>query len=532
MPQGTLIAEVHKQGGLLPIAGATVEVTSMETGETETLLTNSSGRTEAVSLKAPPLEASLTPDSPILPFSKYTVSVSADGLSPVRIVGVQVFPGIESIVPVSMEPLGVPAISQQDEADNPSTQVLDETVIEIPDPAVLNPEPRMPVGPQEPNEEAQQQVQEAEPVFKMQAAGFQPENQSLPAVYIPEAITVHLGPPSSNARNVTVSFTDYIKNVASSEIFPTWPESALTANIHAQVGFALNRIFTEWYPSRGFNFNITNSTAYDQAFIQGRNIYANISRLVDSFFNVYPRREGRLGPLFSSFCNGSTVTCPGLSQWGTVTLAGRGFTPLAMLRHYYGKDVELVRSSNIRGIQASYPGFLIRRGMQSEYVRSIQRQLIRIRQAYPAIPRISSATGYFGPETEAAVRAFQRIFDLGVDGIVGSATWYALIRVFTAVTGLAELGGTGIPLPGKIVPYPGHLLRLGSKGESVRILQQYLNDLSSIYGGLLPLTAGGVFGRRSAAAVLAFQKLFGLIEDGIAGPNTWDMLMLVWNNAF
>ncbi len=536
MPQGTLIAEVKQEHGLLPISGAKVEVLSLETGETTSLMTDSSGRTQVISLPAPPLAASLTPDSPILPFSRYTVTASLEGYSPVRVVGVQVFPGVESIVPITMAPHGVPASSAAQAVVFPKVQVedqIDETIIEIPEPAVLYPGPRMPVGPEEPNRKLEEPNIEAAPAnSKLAEAVFAEVDKAFPRVYIPEAIIVHLGTPGSNARNITVSFTDYLKNVASSEILPTWPDSALRANIHAQVGFALNRIFTEWYPSRGFNFNITSSTAYDQAFVQGRNIYANISRLVDSIFNMYPRREGRLEPLFASFCNGSTVTCPGLSQWGTVTLAGRGFSPLAMLRHYYGKDVELVRSSNIRGIQASYPGFLQRRGMQNEYVRSIQRQLLRIRQNYPAIPPISSATGYFGPETEAAVRAFQIIFDLGVDGIVGNATWYALSRVYTAVAGLAELGGTGLPLPGSIAPYPGQLLKAGSSGDAVRILQRYLNDLSSVYGKLLPVGVDGVFGNHTRRAVLAFQNLFGLFEDGIVGPSTWDMLMLIWNNAF
>lgn len=543
MPQGTIVVEVKRADRPLPIVNAQVTVTSQETEESSSLVTDSSGRTPALTVSAPPVEASLRPDSAQTPFSRYTVSVSAPGYTPVRVVGVQVFPNIESIVPVRMEEASAASITVF--APRAITALLqpepEETVIEIPEPAVLETTPRSPVGPPDVSAAAQtssplyplQQVPAVDPMFMEFAIPvLQPDTRVPRIVYIPEAVTVHLGIPDSNARNVTVSFTDYIKNVASSEIFPTWPEDALRANIHAQVGFVLNRVFTEWYPSRGYNFNITNTTSYDQAFVEGRNIYGNISELVDEIFNEYPRREGRLEPLFTSYCNGSTTTCNGLSQWGTVTLADRGYTPLEMLQHYYGDDVELVETDNIRGIVASYPGYLLRRGSQGEYVRAIQRQLLRIRQDYPAIPAISSSTGYFGPETEAAVRAFQRIFDLTPDGIVGPATWYALSRVYTSVTGLSEIEGEGLPLPDAVVPYPGRLLRQGSRGDAVRTLQRYLNDLASAYGALLPVNADGIFGPQTRNAVLAFQGLFDLAADGIVGPATWNRLMQVWDAAY
>lgn len=537
MPQGTIVVEVKRADRPLPIANAQVTVTSQETEESSSLVTDSSGRTPALTVPAPPVEASLRPDSAQPPFSRYNVSVSAAGYTPVRVVGVQVFPNIESIVPVRMEEAGATSITVF--APRAITALLqpepEETVIEIPEPAVLETAPRNPVGPPDPDTQAFYpfQVPATDPVLMEFAVPVLQQDTRVPRiVYIPEAVTVHLGIPDSNARNVTVSFTDYIKNVASSEIFPTWPEDALRANIHAQVGFVLNRVFTEWYPSRGYNFNITNTTSYDQAFVEGRNIYGNISELVDEIFNVYARREGRLQPLFTSYCNGSTTTCNGLSQWGTVTLADRGYTPLEMLQHYYGDDVELVETDNIRGIVASYPGYLIRRGSQGEYVRAIQRQLLRIRQDYPAIPAISSSTGYFGPETEAAVRAFQRIFNLTQDGIVGPATWYAISRVYTSVTGLSEIEGEGLPLPDAVIPYPGRLLRQGSRGDAVRTLQRYLNDLASAYGTLLPVSADGIFGPQTRNAVLAFQGLFDLAADGIVGPATWNRLMQVWDAAY
>ena len=546
MPQGTIIVEAKQADRPLPVANVQVTVTSQETGETYSLVTDISGRTPALTVPAPPKEASLRPETAQSAFSRYTVAVAADGFAPVRIVGVQVFPDIESIVPVRMTPssasASIPVFAPR--SIMAMMQVdTEETVIEIPEPAILQPAPRSPIGP--PDLRAAQAFSPLSPPiqspfsapvfsdFTMAAIpALAPDTRVLRTVYIPEAITVHLGAPGASARNVTVPFTDYIKNVASSEIFPTWPESALRANIHAQVGFALNRVFTEWYPSRGYNFNITNTTAYDQAFVDGRNIYGNISELVDEIFNVYPRREGRLEPLFSAYCNGSTTTCDGLSQWGTVTLADRGYKPLEMLQYYYGDDVELVETDNIRGITASYPGYLLRRGSQNEYVRALQRQLLRIRQDYPAIPAISSATGYFGPETEAAVRAFQRIFNLSSDGIVGPATWYALSRVYTSVTGLSEIEGEGLPLPDAVVPYPGRVLRQGSKGDAVRTLQRYLNDLASAYGALLPVSADGIFGSQTRNAVLAFQQLFGLTVDGIVGPATWNKLMQVWDAAY
>lgn len=549
MAQGTLIVEVTRADRPLPIANAQVTVTSQETGEVASLTTDISGRTERLTVPAPSLEASLLPDSGEPPFFRYTVEVSATGYAPVRVVGVQVFPDIDSILPVRM----AAAVTGTSQAGMPVFAPLNvfafmqpetgETIIEIPEPAVLQPGPRNPIGPPDLSPEAQEAFSFASPPAYAPPAApvFFPYHMEAPVfaapspqrtVYIPEAITVHLGAPGTNAANTTVSFTDYIKNVASSEIFPTWPEDALRANIHAQIGFTLNRVFTEWYPSRGYNFNITSTTAYDQAFIPGRNIYGNIIQLVDEIFNIYPRRERRLQPLFASYCNGSTTTCDGLSQWGTVSLADRGYTPLEMLQYYYGDDVELVEAEDIRGIASSYPGFLLRRGIRNEYVRAVQRQLLRVRQDYPAIPSISSSTGYFGPETEAAVRAFQEIFNLSVDGIVGPATWYALSRVYTSVTDLSELESEGLPLPGAVVPYPGYLLRQGSRGESVRTLQQYLHDLSSVYGTLSPVEADGMFGPQTRAAVLAFQQLFDLTMDGIVGPATWDRLMRVWDNSF
>ena len=260
--------------------------------------------------------------------------------------------------------------------------------------------------------------------------------------YVPQRITVHLGTPNSDAQNVTVSFSDYVKNVASSEIYPTWDESALRANILAITSFALNRIYTEFYRSRGYDYDITNSTAFDQYFVNGRSFFDNVSRLVDELFNDYLRRPGFVEPLAAKFCNGTTVTCEGLSQWGSQNLAQQGYTSTEILDNYYG-DVEIVQNAPIQGITSSYPGTPLRRGTTGPGVVTIQTELNRISQNYPAIPKIPVVDGIFGSRTEAAVRKFQEVFNLSPDGIVGPATWYALVRIYVAVTRLAELRSQG-----------------------------------------------------------------------------------------
>ena len=232
------------------------------------------------------------------------------------------------------------------------------------------------------------------------------------APVIPAKITVHLGRPQSNAENVTVSFVNYIKNVASSEIYPTWPENALRANIYAQISFALNRVYTEYYRSRGYAFDITNSTAYDQSFVKNRDIFSNISRIVDEIFNSYIVRDGNIEPLFAQYCNGTTVTCNGLSQWGSVDLANRGYTPYRILQYYYGNDINIITNVPVQNITASAPLTPLRRGSVGNAVKSIQIRLNRISKNYPSIPKITSPDGIFGSQTETAVKAFQRIFDL------------------------------------------------------------------------------------------------------------------------
>lgn len=338
--------------------------------------------------------------------------------------------------------------------------------------------------------------------------------------FVPRQITVHLGPPDSNAANVTVSFSDYVKNVASSEIYPTWEESALRANINAIVSFALNRVYTEFYRSRGYDFDITSSTAIDQAFVNGRSFFSNIVKLVDELFNDYLRRPGFVEPLAAKFCNGTTVTCEGLSQWGSQNLALQGYNSTQIIRSYYG-NVEIVNNAPVQGLTSSYPGSPLRRGSSGPNVVVIQVELNRISQNYPAIPKIETVDGIFGSRTEASVRAFQRIFDLTPDGIVGKATWYALVRLYTAVTRLSELRSQGQRFYAISWEYP-NALRQGDQGDKVRHLQYMLSVLASYIRQIPSLTVDGIFGSNTRDAVLAAQRYFGLPETGIVDETTWD----------
>ena len=338
--------------------------------------------------------------------------------------------------------------------------------------------------------------------------------------YIPQRITVHLGPPSASAPNVTVSFVDYVKNVASSEIYPTWEESALRANILAIVSFALNRVYTEFYRSRGYDFDITNSTAYDQYFVNGRSYFSNVARIVDELFNDYLRRPGFVEPLAAKFCNGTTAVCEGLSQWGSQNLAQQGYSSTQILRSYYG-NVEIVNNAPVQDITSSYPGTPLRRGTTGPSVVTVQVMLNRISQNYPAIPKVSGVDGIFGAQTEAAVRKFQEVFDLAVDGIVGRATWYALVRYYTAVTSLSELRSQGqkFYVNSWATTNP---IEQGDRGIKVEHLQYMLSVLSAYIPEIPPVQIDGIFGPATRNAVQAAQRRFGLPQTGIVNSKTWD----------
>lgn len=337
---------------------------------------------------------------------------------------------------------------------------------------------------------------------------------------VPRQITVHLGPPNQPAENVTVSFPDYIKNVASSEIYPTWSNAALRANILAQISFALNRVYTAYYPSRGYDFDITNSTATDQKFIKGRSTFENVDQLVDELFNSYIRRQGFIEPLSARFCNGTTVTCEGLSQWGSEELAQQGYNSLEILRRYYGDDIEIVTNAPVRDIPESFPGTL-RKGDASEAVVVVQVMLNRIAQNYPAIPRIQPVDGIFGDRTESSVRKFQEIFNLTPDGIVGRATWYRMVFLYVGVTDLSELLSEGQTYAQVKPPASGTSVREGDRGLAVSGLQYFLSVLSQVNNNIPPLTIDGTFGPATRKAVIAFQNSYGLTPSGSVDTDDW-----------
>lgn len=340
--------------------------------------------------------------------------------------------------------------------------------------------------------------------------------------YIPESITVHLGAPDASAANVRVPFVDYVKNVASSEIYPTWDESALTANILAIISFALNRVYTEFYRSRGYDFDITSSTAIDQKFINGRCYFDSVSRITDRIFSDYLRRIGFIEPLAAKFCNGTTVTCEGLSQWGSQNLAQQGLNSVQILRYYYGNNIEIVNNAPVRGYTPSYPGTPLRVGSRGPSVVQAQVMLNRVGENYPAIPRVAT-DGIFGELTEAAVRHFQEIFDLTPDGIIGEATWYQLVRLYVGVTNLAELESQGQTFYAINWQAPNNL-QSGSRGQKVSQLQYMLNVMAEYVSSIPPVAVDGIFGPRTQEAVRAFQRFAGLPEDGIVGPQTWNAL--------
>ncbi|MCI9169667.1 MAG: spore cortex-lytic protein [Lawsonibacter sp.] len=341
--------------------------------------------------------------------------------------------------------------------------------------------------------------------------------------YVPRTITVHLGLPDQWAENVTVSFPDYVKNVASSEIYPTWEPSAIRANVLAIISFALNRVYTEFYPSRGYNFQITSTTQYDQKFIRGRNIFENISQVVDEIFNNYIRRQGYVEPLAAKFCNGTTSTCDGLSQWGSQALAQDGLNSMEILRHYYGDNIELVVNAPIQSISPTYPQTPLRLGSVGENVVVVQAMLNRISQNYPAIPKISPATGVFDEDTREAVITFQRIFNLVPDGVVGKATWYKMVYLYTGILQLAELVSQGQDFVTIQFQFSGPLAE-GDSGPEVGILQYMLALLAQFDSSLSPMTVDGEFGPATVQAVRTYQQLVGLTPNGYVDETTWNSI--------
>lgn len=344
---------------------------------------------------------------------------------------------------------------------------------------------------------------------------------------IPEKIVVHLGAPDSDAQNVTESFADYIKNVASSEIFPTWPEAALRANILAQISVALNRVYTEFYRSRGYNFDITNSPAYDQTYVFGRDIFGNISELVDEIFDSYIRREEFIEPLFATFCDGVEVSCDGLSQWGSVTLANQGLDFFSILQNYYGRDIVLVEDVPVENIPGSAPPVTLREGDTGRDVELIQRKLNRISTNYPGIPKIYPTDGFFDKSTTDAVRKFQEVFSLEPDGLVGRATWNQIQFIYNAVKKLYTVNSEGIRITDVTTRFTDNLSE-GSSGEGVLTVQYYLSYIALFVPTVVEAAMDGSFGPTTANAVRSFQRTYGLAETGVVDRATWDRMENVY----
>ena len=486
MAIGYLNVQAKTAQGAVPLENVQIQVLDDEGNVLYRLTTDESGQTRTVPLETLDQSFSQDPDYLGTPYRAYGVTTQAQGFEPISVAGIPIFAEENAMLPLSFVPL------QERQEDKREEAIVLER------PAVAASYAR------------NQQGMEADPRILRQ-------------VVIPNPITVHLGAPDAAAANVSVPFLDYVKNVASSEIYPTWPKAAIRANVDAIMTFALNRVYTEWYKSRGYSFDITNSTAYDQYYAPGHPIYGSISDAVDEAFGEYVRRRGQNAPYFTSFCNGTSVTCRGLSQWGTVSLANQGYSPLQILLYYYPNDIELASTDIVTGALSSYPGSPLRIGSAGLDVQTIQTWLKRIRQNYPAIPVITDPTGTFGESTRAAVVKFQRVFDLTADGVVGKATWYALSNLYASVTRLAELDSEGTSLGIGTVP-PASVLRQGARGQDVVTLQYLLNLISRYIPAVPAPTQDGIFGSNTRQSVIAYQRQMGLNPDGIVGARTWGSL--------
>lgn len=407
MSIGQLRFNVTSTVGQGPIKGAEIEISFTSDPESiqERLTTNESGQSGEVNLATPPFSFSQQPDEPI-PFAQYSATIRAEGYAPVNVTGMEIFARRQAIQNIRMRPLEV--TNQENDINIPLHTLVGDYPPKIPEDEI------------------------------------KPTNESgeivLSRVVVPEYVVVHDGPPSdSGAMDYYVTYKDYIKNVASCEIYSTWPEEAIKANILAIMSFTLNRVYTEWYRNKGYDFTITSSTAYDQKWSYGRNIFQNISEIVDELFNSYISRPNVRQPILTQYCDGKRVTCSDwLSQWGSKYLGDQDYSAIQILRYYYGSDIYINQAEEIAGIPASWPGQDLEPGSTGEKVRQMQEQLARISQSYPAITRVS-ADGVYGPATQQAVEQFQRIFGLPVTGVVDYPTWYKISEIYVGVTRIAEL---------------------------------------------------------------------------------------------
>ena len=407
--KGQLQINVTSSVNSRPVGEAEISIsyTGVPENTLERLTTDSSGQTEVIELDAPPEEWSLNPENERQPYSEYTFDISAPGFEPVSIAGAEILANVKAIQNVRMRP----SDSSREE----------EEVFVIPAHTLYGEYPP-----------------------KIAEDEIKPVNETgeivLSRVVVPEYIVVHDGSPrDSTAKNYYVKYKDYIKNVASSEIYATWPANTIRANVLAIMSFTLNRVYTEWYRNKGYDFTITSSTAFDHKWIPERNVYDTISEIVDELFANYLSRPNVRQPILTQYCDGRRVTCPNwMTQWGSKALGDEGLTPIEILRYYYGDDMYINTAEEISGIPASWPGYNLEVGSRGDKVRQLQEQLDVIAGAYPALPKIQ-ADGIYGPSTEEAVRKFQSVFGLPQTGIVDYSTWYKISEIYVGVSRIAEL---------------------------------------------------------------------------------------------
>lgn len=407
--RGRLQINVSSMGNSRPIPDAQVSIsyTGVPESPIEQLTTNSSGQTETIELDTPPLEYSINPTIELQPYSEYTLTITAPDFETVSISGTELLADVTAIQNVTMRPL-TPESTQEEVFVIPAHTLYGEYPPKIPE------------------------------------AEIKPVNQTgeivLSRVVVPEYIVVHDGSPrDTTAQNYYVKYKDYIKNVASSEIYATWTPETIRANVLAIMSFTLNRVYTEWYRNQGYDFTITSSTAFDHKWIPERNYYDTISSIVDELFASYLSRPNVRQPILTQYCDGRRVQCPNwMTQWGSQSLGEQGYSAIEILRYFYGDNMYINTAQEISGIPSSWPGYNLSQGSTGDKVRQMQEQLNVIAGAYPAIPRVT-VDGIYGPGTAASVREFQSVFGLPVTGVVDYATWYRISEIYVGVSRIAEL---------------------------------------------------------------------------------------------
>ena len=411
MAQGYLQVDVVSDANSFPVQDAAIVIARTEEPDEiiEETRTNSSGQTENLPLNAPPVELSLSPEETERPYAEYTIRITAPGFEPFVVSGTEVLADVTAIQGIRLRPLSNASAGEQIE----TVTIPDHTLYGDYLPKIAE--------------------SEIKPVIETGEI-------VLSRVVVPQTVVVHDGvPTNTSAANYYVPYRDYIKNVASSEIYATWPRSAIVANVLAIMSFTLNRVYTEWYRNQGYDFTITSSTAYDHKWIYGRNIFESISVVVDDIFDNYLSRPGVKQPILTQYCDGRKVRCPGwMTQWGSCELGEAGYSPIEILRNFYGDDMYINTAEQISGIPASWPGYDLKIGATGDKVRQLQEQLDAISSVYTAIPDISP-DGIYGPATAEAVRKFQSIFGLPQTGVVDFATWYKISHIYVGITRIAEL---------------------------------------------------------------------------------------------